>query len=198
MNGELTRRVTQALAERSRQNYPSFDATPAAVLVPVFRKAGEWHLLLTKRSSTVRRHKGEIAFPGGRRDPEDADLVDTALRETEEEIGLRRGHVQILGELDAFPTGTGYYVTPFVGLIPHPYEFQISAVEIDRLIEVPLPVIARPEAFEQRAHPNRSRPWYFYHYGPSDPIWGASGFIVHQFLAVVYPLLATNDDRREF
>jgi 8-oxo-dGTP pyrophosphatase MutT (NUDIX family) len=140
-------------------------------------------------------HKGEVAFPGGRRDPDETP-VETALRETAEEIGLSRESVEILGALDTFNTNTGYQVTPIVGLIPYPAEFRVNPHEIERLIEVPLPVIARPEAREVREFEvmGRMRPIFFYHYADRDPIWGASGYIVHRFLLTVYPLLM--DDLR--
>lgn len=192
---EFVERARRALGGFVSQFGPENAATQASVLVPVFFKSGVPHLLLTKRSSHLRRHKGEVAFPGGRRDPDETP-VETALRETAEEIGLSRESVEILGALDTFNTNTGYQVTPIVGLIPYPAEFRVNPHEIERLIEVPLPVIARPEAREVREFEvmGRKRPIFFYHYADRDPIWGASGYIVHRFLLTVYPLLM--DDLR--
>jgi 8-oxo-dGTP pyrophosphatase MutT (NUDIX family) len=92
----------------------------AAVLVPIHEAAGRPHLVLTKRRSDLRSHAGEISFPGGRRDPEDVDLSTTALREAEEEIGLARDQVSLLGELPPTSTfATNYVIHPFVAAIPH-------------------------------------------------------------------------------
>jgi 8-oxo-dGTP pyrophosphatase MutT (NUDIX family) len=116
------------------------------VLVPLFRDAGgEPHAVLTRRRADLRRHAGEISFPGGRRDPEDADLRETALRETEEEIGLERTEVRVLGELPPVSTFvTGYLIHPFVGLIPAGrssiggQRWRPSPREVDAVLELPL------------------------------------------------------------
>jgi 8-oxo-dGTP pyrophosphatase MutT (NUDIX family) len=116
-------------------------ATEAAVLVPLFG-AGEGeepHLVLTRRRSDLRRHAGEISFPGGRRDPEDSDLLATALREAEEEIGLDPSQATILGELPSVSTfATGYVIHPFVGAIPAGVAWRLSAREVDAVIELSL------------------------------------------------------------
>jgi 8-oxo-dGTP pyrophosphatase MutT (NUDIX family) len=108
--------------------------------VPLFRDTdGEPHAVLTRRRADLRRHAGEISFPGGRRDPEDADLRATALREAEEEIGLARTEVRMLGELPAVSTFvTGYLIHPFVGLIPAVQHWRPSPREVDAVLELPL------------------------------------------------------------
>jgi 8-oxo-dGTP pyrophosphatase MutT (NUDIX family) len=191
MKPEITDRVTHLLASRSKQIRADWDYIPAAVLVPIFSKDNIPHLLLTKRSAKLRDHSGEVAFPGGRVDPEDQTPQVTALREAEEEIGLSRQDVRLLGEMDEFLTMSGYLITPVVGWIPYPYEFQINAHEIEYLIEVPIPIIDQPQALEVRQFQvlGRTRPVYFYHYGDRDPIWGVSGRIVNQFLSLVYPVI---------
>jgi 8-oxo-dGTP pyrophosphatase MutT (NUDIX family) len=109
------------------------------VLVPLFVAAGEPHAVFTRRRADLRRHAGEISFPGGRRDPEDADLKDTALREAEEEIGLSQTEVRILGELPPTSTFvTNYVIHPFVGEIPAGLAWQISEREVDAVLELPL------------------------------------------------------------
>jgi 8-oxo-dGTP pyrophosphatase MutT (NUDIX family) len=110
------------------------------VLVPLFRDAGgEPHAVLTRRRADLRRHAGEISFPGGRRDPEDLDLRETALREAEEEIGLARTEVRMLGELPSVSTFvTGYLIHPFVGLIPTAQSWRPSPREVDAVLELPL------------------------------------------------------------
>jgi 8-oxo-dGTP pyrophosphatase MutT (NUDIX family) len=114
---------------------------PAAVLVALFRAAErDWpHLVLTRRRADLRRHAGEISFPGGRRDAGDADLATTALREAEEEIGLSRTEVELIGELPRVSTfATGYVIHPFVGTIDAPAAWQPSAREVDAVLELPL------------------------------------------------------------
>jgi 8-oxo-dGTP pyrophosphatase MutT (NUDIX family) len=109
------------------------------VLVPLFLAAGQPHAVFTRRRADLRRHAGEISFPGGRRDPEDADLKDTALREAEEEIGLTRAEVRMLGELPPTSTFvTNYVIHPFVGEIPAGLAWQISEREVDAVLELPL------------------------------------------------------------
>ncbi len=113
----------------------------AAVLVPLFLAAAdeEPHAVFTRRRADLRRHAGEISFPGGRRDPEDADLRETALREAEEEIGLPRAAVRLLGELPAVSTFvTGYMIHPYVGEIPAGLAWRVSEREVDAVLELSL------------------------------------------------------------
>lgn len=110
------------------------------MLAPLFlADGGELHVVCTRRRTDLRRHAGEISFPGGRRDPEDADLADTALREAEEEIGLPRSQVSLLGELPAVSTFvTNYVIHPFVGLIPAGLRWEASPAEVDAVLELPV------------------------------------------------------------
>lgn len=111
--------------------------TDAAVLVPLHVDAGALYVVFTKRRDDMRRHPGEISFPGGRREPGDADLLATALRETEEEIGLRADEVEVLGALQPTPTvATGYAVYPFVGLIEPGRSWSLSPREVARVLEL--------------------------------------------------------------
>ena len=113
--------------------------TPAAVLVPLFLSGDEPHAVFTRRRTDLRRHAGEISFPGGRRDLEDADLRETALREAEEEIGLPRAEVRLLGELPPVSTFvTGYLIHPYVGLIPAGLAWRVSEREVDAVLELSL------------------------------------------------------------
>jgi 8-oxo-dGTP pyrophosphatase MutT (NUDIX family) len=110
------------------------------VLVPLYLTSdGEPHAVLTRRRADLRRHAGEISFPGGRRDPEDLDLRETALREAEEEIGLARTEVTVLDELPPTSTFvTGYLIHPFVGLVPAGQRWRASPREVDAVLELPL------------------------------------------------------------
>src|SRR4030043_155017 len=136
------------LRERRAIEHPSF--ARAAVLVPLFNKEGNCHLLFTKRTDQVKYHKGEISFPGGMVDENDLSLEKTALREGVEENGLRESDVQIIGALDDIVTVTDFIVTPFVGLFPYPYPFKTSPVEIAELIEVPLSFLLTEENFNEQ------------------------------------------------
>jgi len=114
---------------------------PAAVLAALFTggERNELHIVLTRRRADLRRHAGEISFPGGRQDAEDADLATTALREAEEEIGLARSDVTLIGSLPSVSTfATGYVIHPFVGTIPAGVAWRLSAREVDAVLELPL------------------------------------------------------------
>ena len=112
---------------------------------PCFLKEREAQLLFTQRTFTVKDHRGQISFPGGVQDAEDPDLLATALRETQEEIGLDPEAVEVLGALPPVATITGYRITPFVGLIPHPYDFHPNPLEVKRLLLLPLAGFYPPE-----------------------------------------------------
>jgi 8-oxo-dGTP pyrophosphatase MutT (NUDIX family) len=119
------------------------EQVPAAVLVPLFLAgapgAEQPHVVLTLRRGDLRRHAGEISFPGGRKDAGDSDLWETALREAEEEIGLERAHVSLLGELPTTSTfATNYVIHPFVARIPAGLTWRLSAKEVDAVLELPL------------------------------------------------------------
>lgn len=126
------------LASRQPASSADSDARPAAVLVPLYFAEGEWHPLLTRRTERVEDPKSQVAFPGGRRDPEEDSAETTALREAEEEIGLFRVAVAVLGRLDDVVTVTHWRVTPVVAEIPHPYRFTLNERECAALFGVPL------------------------------------------------------------
>ncbi|MRX09377.1 CoA pyrophosphatase [Pseudoduganella sp. FT25W] len=112
--------------------------TPASVLIPLVQRAAGLTILLTQRNANLTDHAGQVSFPGGRAEDYDVDAVDTALRESEEEIGLARRHVEILGTLPNYLTGTGYCVTPVVGLVQPPFEIAADPSEVAAIFEVPL------------------------------------------------------------
>lgn len=130
----LQRRASSTLGDRPAR----LTGTPSAVLVPLFERDGEVHVLLTRRVAGLRAHGGQVAFPGGKRDPGDLTLETTALRETEEELGIPRDAVDVLGPLDERVTITGYVVTPFVGWLGSAVEPRPSATEIARVFAAPL------------------------------------------------------------
>ncbi|MCH8061457.1 MAG: CoA pyrophosphatase [Chloroflexi bacterium] len=132
---ELIRRI---LTDNPKKTVVDSSLTPAAVTLLLYPKDGEYCILLNKRTDTVDDHKGEISFPGGRKDPEDKTLLDTALRETHEEMGISPDDVDILGEIDDVPTNTSYLISTFVGTIPYPYKFAPSEAEVAEVLEVPI------------------------------------------------------------
>jgi 8-oxo-dGTP pyrophosphatase MutT (NUDIX family) len=117
--------------------------TPAAVLVPIVERP-EPGVILTLRTDTMRRHAGQVAFPGGRIDPEDGNATEAALREAEEEIGLHRSHVDVIGEADRYRTGTGFDVTPIVAVVPPALSFTPQPDEVAAVFEVPLRFLLEP------------------------------------------------------
>ena len=115
------------------------------MLLLLYVKDGKHCVLLNKRTERVEHHKGEISFPGGTRDPADASLLDTALRETCEEMGVGPQDVEVLGELDDAQTTTSYLISPYVGAIPYPYDFAPSDGEVAEVLEVPLDALLDPD-----------------------------------------------------
>jgi len=162
--------------------------TNASVLVPIVQREQGLTVMLTQRTSHLRDHAGQISFPGGRAEPSDADAIDTALREAEEEVGLARRHVEVIGTLPIYRTVTNYDVTPIVALVRPPFELAIDAHEVAEAFEVPLAFLMTP-AHHQRhifefAGARReflSMPWprpdgqgeYF--------IWGATAAMLRNF-----------------
>lgn len=116
----------------------------AAVLVPLVMRDDGLHLLLTRRTDHLRDHAGQISFPGGKSEPEDDGPIGTALRETEEEIGLARAHIKVIGQLPIYTTVTSFQVTPVLGLVPPPFELQPDASEVAEAFEVPLQFLMNP------------------------------------------------------
>jgi len=158
--------------------------------VPLFLPdGGEPHAVFTRRATGLRRHAGEISFPGGRRDPEDAALKDTALREAEEEIGLPRAEVRLLGELPPTSTFvTNYVIHPFVGLIPAGLAWRLSATEVDAVLELPLRALraSRTRTRMERRGISFETDAYIVE---EHLIWGATARIVENLLERAEELL---------
>jgi 8-oxo-dGTP pyrophosphatase MutT (NUDIX family) len=154
-------------------------AVPAAVLIGIVPRASGPTMLLTQRAAALRSHSAQIAFPGGRVDATDGSPVVTALRETEEEIGLSRRHIRTLGFLDAYLTGTGYRVVPVVALIEPPFSLTINHHEVDEAFETPLSFL-----FDPTNHKREGREWqgHFrtYYAMPFEGryIWGATAGMI--------------------
>ena len=156
---------------------------PAGVLVPLFVAEEQFQVLFIQRTLLVKDHRGQIAFPGGVRDPEDAHLLATALRETKEEIGLAREAVEVLGTLPPVATITGYHITPFVGLIPHPYDFRPSPREVKRLLPLSLEEFYAPgRCFRPVCLPGPHHRVCYWH-NSQEVVWGATARILLNLLA---------------
>ena len=157
------------------------------MLVPVFLKGGQYHLLFIQRTERVREHKGQISFPGGAYEKADKTLLETALREAKEEIGLAPSDVEVLGELDDMLTvSTNYIISPFVGLIPFPYKFELDQWETEELIEAPIAVLQKKGCFNEEITiiDGQEDVGYTFKYG-EKVIWGATARILKQFLELI-------------
>jgi 8-oxo-dGTP pyrophosphatase MutT (NUDIX family) len=182
-------RITRAQLEgRRRRVVPPGPLVRAAVLVPIVDR-GEACLVFAQRTDRVGHHAGQISFPGGRIDPEDADDLAAALREAHEEVGLEPARVEPLGLLDDTETvATQFVITPFVGVVRGPVVWQPDGEEIEKVIEVPVAALLERGCFrvERWERDGVARDVYFYDYR-GDTIWGATARILKQYLDLVAP-----------
>jgi len=175
-------------ADRGDHNLnPDLDGSgrlvPAAVLVPLVERETGLTALLTQRTNHLAHHPGQISFPGGHVDPGDGTLEETALRETEEEVGIHRRHIEVLGHLDKYRVRTGFSVTPVVGLVTPPFELKPDPFEVAEVFEVPLAFLMNPDNHERhsREFQGSSRQFYAMPYN-GYYIWGATaGMLVNLY-----------------
>jgi 8-oxo-dGTP pyrophosphatase MutT (NUDIX family) len=168
--------------------------TPAAVLVPLVERPEGLTVMLTKRTAHLAHHPGQISFPGGRLEPEDqGDFTTCALRETEEETGLDRRLVRLLGRLDDYVTGTGFIITPLVGVIDPPFSLAPDSFEVAEVFEVPLSFVLDQanHQLQSREVKGRQRPFWALTW-EDRLIWGATAGI----LINLFEVLATRDGDR--
>jgi 8-oxo-dGTP pyrophosphatase MutT (NUDIX family) len=182
----MKEKLRQALASRQRIGLNSIGLTEAAVLIPIFCRDGEYHILFTQRSDQVPQHKGQISFPGGARSGTDATLQDTSLRESWEEIGLKSKDAEIVGELDDTPTTTsGYNISPFVAFIPYPYKFTSSPYEISEIFSIPVSALLHEANRKKERYTFGGKVFVNYSYEyEGRVIWGATARIVEQLLEI--------------
>jgi 8-oxo-dGTP pyrophosphatase MutT (NUDIX family) len=176
--------LRQIFSCRQKKRLTDKKLNAAAVLVPLFNDGKEYRLLLTQRSSDVLQHKGQISFPGGKPHKADSSLLETALRESWEEVGLDPKDVEIVGELDDTPTTTsGFLISPFVALIPYPYKFIRNPHEIAEILDIPLSALMDKSRFKQEyvIDNNETVITYTYEYN-GRIIWGATANIIKQLL----------------
>jgi 8-oxo-dGTP pyrophosphatase MutT (NUDIX family) len=170
----VKQQIEKILRHRKKEKITGKNLRASAVLIPLFYNQGQCHVLFTERSDAVNFHKGQVCFPGGTQESSDSSLLQTALREIEEEISLKAKDVEILGELDDSVTLTSNYViSPFVAFIPHPYPFKADDREIKEIFSVPLSFLM-DEA-------NSRQDSYDYEY-EGHIIWGATARILRQFI----------------
>ena len=178
--------IRKMLSSRERKVIDNLSFARAAVLVPLYKKGEDCHLLFTKRTDKVKYHKSEISFPGGVFDEGDFELEKTALREAFEEVGLKEKDVQIIGVLDDIVTITEFIITPFVGLFPYPYFFKVSEIEIAELIEIPLSFFIKGDCYSKQVvfRMDREEMVDAFQY-KNHIIWGATARILKQFLDLI-------------
>jgi 8-oxo-dGTP pyrophosphatase MutT (NUDIX family) len=157
----------------------------AGVVVPIFEKDGDACIVLTKRTDIVRIHKGEVSFPGGMYEEKDGNVMNTAIRECREEIGVRKKDLEIIGRIDDIYTLTGFVITPYVGIIPYPFEFKTNPQEVAYLIYLPLAYLkeANP-VMELAEHGGKVEEVPSIHYN-GDRIWGATCRILLKLLQII-------------
>lgn len=189
-SGDIASLLYTRLTERQRDVDPAHadQATRrAGVLVPLFLHQAEYHLLYTLRPTSIGTHSGEVAFPGGRYQQEDASLMHTALREAEEEVGLKPEDVTILGPLDDLRTrSTNYLVTPYVGLVPPAYPYRPDPKEVAEIFSVPLAFLQDPHNHSDEIweHEGERIPIVTHHY-QGYTIWGATQRMTQNLLEVL-------------
>lgn len=154
-------------------------AREAAVLVPLLRMDDAWHILYIRRTSYEGdRHGGQVAFAGGKREDDDESLLATALREAEEEVGIRPADVEVLGYINHHHTVSEFQVRPYVASIPWPYQLTLDDIEVARAFTMPLSWLADNDNYrtEQRRHPQSQRPWpvVYYDLYDGEMLWGAT------------------------
>ena len=176
----------EVLQSRTPRTLSGKHFRPAAVLVPIQERSDGDYLVLTQRAEMLNSHSGQVAFPGGKIDLQDRGPLEAALRESQEEIGIDPSHVRILGQLDQVTAASNFLVTPFVGLIPSPYEFSLNQNETTAVFSVPVSVLMDPRSLwvDTTRYPGWD-PIYHFQYQEWD-IWGATAKIVKQLLELVY------------
>jgi 8-oxo-dGTP pyrophosphatase MutT (NUDIX family) len=190
--------IRQILSQRTITHVTGTDRIPAAVLVPIYRENDEYYIIFTRRTHMVSTHKGQISLPGGSRDPGDTSMLDTALRECTEEVGLACNAVDILGRLDDFPTHVSHFlISPYIGLIPWPYTFTLSESETAEIIKVPVSALLDIKCLSEGNEIVNDKliPACFYTYN-GNVIWGATARILQQFLEIWKEAAARDDSQR--
>ncbi len=179
--------LRKLLDHRDKQCIVDNSRISSAVLVPIYFWEEEYHIIFIKRTETVKAHKGQISFPGGICEKVDKSAMDTALRESHEEIGLLAEDVEILGALDdEITTTSNYIVSPFVGIIQWPYHLTKNKDEVDEILNVPLPALLDKDCLtpDTETLNGQKVDSYAYHY-QGNIIWGATARILYKLLGII-------------
>lgn len=186
----------QEIAARLRQfNHPTYSELldgsvkkplrRAAVLIPLILVDSSWHIIYTRRADSVEHHKGQVSFPGGATDPGDDSPEATALREADEEIGIRPQDVRILGRLGEMVTISNFVVTPVVGVVPWPYAFKVHTVEVGRVFTIPLTWLATRENWQEFVRTETGHAIISYFPYDSELLWGATARMTVNFIQAI-------------
>lgn len=165
--------------------HPDVHLKCAAVLVPLVYFENEWHILYTRRTDRVESHKGQVSFPGGACDEGETTPEETALREADEEIGVRPSDVRVLGKLNSMVTISHFRVTPVVGVIQFPYAFKTSGAEVARVFTMPLLWLANRNNYWEFSMPGSERTLVAYHPYDGELLWGATARMTVNFLKLL-------------
>lgn len=158
----------------------------AAVLVPVVLHENGPSILFTKRTDHLKSHAGQVSFPGGKAEPQDKNAVDTALRETEEEVGVSRERIEVIGRLDTCTTATGFKIVPIVGLIRPPFDIDPDPSEVAKVFEVPLMPVLEKDLLQQVRKEYAGKSWNTYSMVWKDwYIWGATAVILKNLVDII-------------
>ena len=153
----------------------------AAVLIPLIWHENQWNILFTKRTETLPHHKGQISFPGGMYEPEDQNMHETALRETEEELGVSRDTIQTLGCMDDFSAISGVIISPYVGILLWPQRLSLSVEEVSHIIIMPINWLAEPSNYEIKEYMGHKDVIYYRSY-QGEVLWGITAYLTKTFL----------------
>jgi 8-oxo-dGTP pyrophosphatase MutT (NUDIX family) len=178
--------IGNRLRNREKIKVEKNGAVPAAVLMLLLNKNNEAHVFLTKRTNKVKNHKGQVSFPGGAREKDDKSFLDTALRETYEETGIKPSDVEIIGEFDEMISVSDFHVHTFIGSIKYPYKYKISTDEIEKCFEAPLSIFFNKEYYkvEDYYFEGGDRKVYYYLYNGFE-IWGMTASILTRFSSAI-------------
>lgn len=179
--------ISEKLSGRKKRSIDYPDYKKSAVMILFMEKEGSPHVLLTLRTDKVSTHKGQVSFPGGRYDSTDKNFLDTALRETMEEVGIPPEEIEVLGEFDEYISIAGYHVYVYVGALNSVQQYSESEDEIEEILEVPFSIFYNEEynRCEKITHEGREYDVYFYEYGHST-IWGMTARILTDFARKIY------------
>lgn len=174
--------IKAALQNSPRPTLKTVRLTPSAVLIPIIERDEKLHVLLTKRSENLRHHPGQISFPGGRQEASDKNLIETALRETEEEVGINQSSITVLGKLELQPTISGFMVQPIVGIVQNDIKLTLDENEVSEAFEAPLDFILNPTNWKKsyREFNGQTYPVYSILYQEKN-IWGVTTQILVNF-----------------